>query len=120
MRNLTKIGIVLILFLGVVKQGAAQIIGIGTISCAQLSKQSEETRSVTDLALLAWMQGFESSLNVFRQRAGKPAKRLDDKKFSPALQVAYVLTYCRKNPNEPAFKGMIQAFRQLPSSNAVK
>lgn len=120
MRRMTAISLFLILFFASVRDGAAQIIGIGTMQCAQLSKQAQEAAPATNLALLSWLQGFESSLNVFRQRAGKPAKILDDKAYSPAAQVAYVLSYCRKNPGDPAFKGVMHAYRGLPAATPHK
>jgi hypothetical protein len=113
---MTSLAIFLALSCGCMHEGSAQIIGIGTMPCAQLSKQAQEAAPATSLALLSWLQGFESSLNVFRQRAGKPVKILDDKTYSPAMQVAYVMSYCRKRPGDPAFKGIMQAYLGLPSA----
>jgi hypothetical protein len=96
-----------------------QIAGIGAMSCRQYLTQSANERSLNQLALLEWSQGFMSALNVLRVERGKAPKRLGGAADapSPADQLARIESFCRTKAGANLAAAVVDTYRKLPANS---
>jgi hypothetical protein len=88
------------------------VMGIGTTSCAEMTKFY---RSVGEVALVSyrdWAQGFMSGLNFTKVLSGKSSRNLNA--VSLRSQELRLMNYCDKHPLGRFLDGVLALCESLP------
>jgi hypothetical protein len=80
---------------------------MGSASCGKyLDQQNNE---VGKLLHIAWAQGWISGVNFSIMKSGKKPPRFPD----PETIQLYISNYCKKNPLNYSFQGLLELFDEL-------
>lgn len=89
---------------------ATEVIGVGTGSCTQLSKEYQKNPTTAFNRFYTWYEGFVTGLNLLLD----PPRNLDMKYLNVTDQWAALRAYCDKHPLVGFYEAAAKVMSDLP------